>query len=381
MSLVDPIALTQELVRIPSVNPIFDPSSAAEAEIGERVARWARAQGLDVELSEALPGRPNVVVRLRNGADRPNLMLCGHLDTVSIVGMRIDPFAATNRDGRLWGRGTADMKGPIACMLAAAAALRDRRERWRGTLTLGLVVDEEYRFRGVSALIDRIALPDWCIVGEPTSLRVLRGCKGCLRFAVEARGRAAHSSDPSKGRSAIVAMSHAVLALERFFAERLAGISQPDFGVSTGSIGMIQGGTGINIVPEKATIHIDVRLLPGQDWRATYGEIQQCVRAAAVHLPDIVWSFPEPDLVDPPFVTETGAPLVRTACSVLHRPAPEVAWYGCDASKVSARGVPSIIAGPGDIAQAHTADEWIANAELERAANAYVALAEALMPV
>lgn len=374
--------IAQALVRFPSVNPDYDPASAGEGTVTAWIENWGRANGFTVWRQPVLPGRENILLQFRNGADRPHFMLNGHTDTVGVGGMSIAPFDGEVRDGKLWGRGASDMKGPLACMMAAALCLKNAPSTWRGTLTVACMADEEFRFRGVAAMLEQMpadTLPDFAVVGEPTRLRVVRGCKGCLRFAIHAVGRAAHSSKPHEGRSAVVAMAHAILELERHFTTRLTQIAAPGFGTSTGSIGLISGGTGVNIVPERCTIQVDIRLLPGQDGCAAHQEVQALIRARCQQVPDMQWQFPEPSVVDPSFEFPAEHPLVRTACTVLGQPEPDVVFFGCDASKLAARGVPVIVLGPGDIAQAHTVDEFIALADLEAGTEAYVRLAQALM--
>jgi acetylornithine deacetylase len=372
--------IAQALVRIPSVNPDYDPASAGEGAVTAWIEEWARANGFTVWRQPVLPGRENIFLQFRNGADHPHFMLNGHTDTVGVGGMTIAPFGGEVRDGKLWGRGASDMKGPLACMLAAALRLKNAPSSWRGTLTVACMADEEFRYRGVTAMLKQMPLPDFAVVGEPTRLRVVRGCKGCLRFAIHAVGRAAHSSKPHEGRSAVIAMAHAILELERHFNTQLAQITAPGFGTSTGSIGLISGGTGVNIVPERCAIQVDIRLLPGQDWRATYDEIQTFVRTRCQQVPDVRWQFDEPSVVDPSFELPANHPLVQTACALRGQPEPDVVFFSCDASKIAARSVPVIVLGPGDIAQAHTVDEFIALADLEAGTEAYVRLAQALMP-
>lgn len=375
-----PVEIAQALVRIPSVNPIYDPQSPGEGEVAKWVADWGRAHGFETRVQPVLEGRSNVILRLRNGADHPHILFNGHTDTVGVAGMNVPPFGAEVRDGRLWGRGSADMKGPLACMLAAAAQLRQQPETWQGTLTLGCVVDEEYRFRGTLALMEQLDPPDFAVVGEPTSLRVVRGCKGCLRFAVRAHGRAAHSAHPERGRSAIVAMARAILELNSFFDERLARVEHPEFGCSTGSIGLIEGGTGINIVPEYCVIQVDVRLLPSQDADETYQNIQTDLRARLASVKDVEWAFDTPSVIDSGYEIPADNQLVRQACAISGGGKPEVAFYSCDASKIAGKSVPCIVLGPGDIAVAHTASESIALAELHAATEIYRRLAQTLMP-
>lgn len=375
-----PLEIAQSLVRIPSVNPNYEPQSPGESEVANWVADWGQAQGFETAIQPVLEGRSNVILRCRNSADHPHLLFNGHTDTVGVNGMNVLPFGADVRDARLWGRGAADMKGALACMLAAAVQLRKQPETWKGTLTLGFVVDEEDRFRGALALMEQLDRPDFAVVGEPTSLRVVRGCKGCLRFALNARGRAAHSSHPEGGRNAIVAMARAILELNTFFNERLARIDHPDFGCSTGSIGLIDGGTGINIVPERCNIELDIRLLPSQDADETYREIQTFLHARLASVPDVEWRFEAPSVIAAGYEIAADHGLVRQACAVSGGQLPAVAFYSCDASKIAAKSVPCIILGPGNIAVAHTADESIALAELDAATEIYRRLAQSLMP-
>ncbi|MBI3851967.1 MAG: M20 family metallopeptidase [Verrucomicrobia bacterium] len=375
-----PLEIAQALVRIPSVNPNYDPASRAEKDVAAWIQSWGEEHDFETRTQPVLEERANVILRLRNGADHPHLLLNGHTDTVGVAGMSIPPFAGDVRAGRLRGRGAADMKGPLACMLAAAGQLRQALATWRGTLTVACVVDEEFKFRGTLALMEQLDQPDFAVVGEPTSLRVVRGCKGCLRFSIRAHGRAAHSSKPEQGRSAIVAMARAILELETFFQERLAQIRHPDFGCSTGSIGLIEGGSGINIVPEDCHIQVDVRLLPGQDANATHREIESTLRSRLNNVKDIEWIFEPPGVIDAGYEMSANSALVRHACAVVGMGESEVVFYSCDASKIAEKDVPCIILGPGDIAAAHTADESIAVDELEAGADTYVRLAQRLMP-
>ncbi len=371
------IETTQSLVQIPSVNPAYDPASQGEIGMSEWLVAWAKEHQFEVETSEVAPGRQNVVMRLRNGADHPHLLLNGHTDTVAIEKMTVPPFSAELRDGRIWGRGSADMKGPVACMLHTLLRLRENTAAWKGCVTLALVVDEEVGFTGIRHFLKAGTDYDYAVVGEPTRSEVVRGCKGCLRFSIRAHGKAAHSSTPEKGASAIIAMAHATVALERFFAEELSGISHPSLGKSTGSIGLIQGGSGVNIVPDFCEVKIDVRLVPGQSWEETFAAIQRVV--TGIERPGICWEFDPQPFWDLPFCLEADHGLVRTACTTLDRENSQVVNFSCDASKIATAGIPCIIFGPGDIAQAHTAAESIAIEDLERGVNDYVRLAERLL--
>lgn len=374
-----PLEIAQALVRLTSVNPHYDPTSAGEGAVVDWLDDWGRGHGLDTFRQNALPGRDNIFFRLRNGADRPHLLLNGHTDTVSVAGMIIPPFGGEVRDGRLWGRGSTDMKGPLAGMLAALLQLRASAATWRGTVTVGCVVEEETQYRGILALLERNEHYDFAIVGEPTGLRVVRGCKGAFRFGVRTTGRAAHSSEPEKGRNAIVAMAPVLEALQDYFNTGLRRFQVEGFTPSTGSIGLIEGGSGINIVPENCAIQIDIRSVPGQSWDETLADMQAHLSR---RLPDINNAFIIDPLrnCSPAFATAADHPLVRTACAVLGRSGPETVAFGCDASKTAAAGIPSIIVGPSEIALAHTADESISLADLDAGCDAYLRLVRALLP-
>jgi acetylornithine deacetylase len=175
-------------------------------------------------------------------------------------------------------------------------------------------------------------------------------------------------------------MARAILELNSFFDERLCQIRLPDFGCSTGSIGLIEGGSGINIVPAECAIQVDVRLLPGQDAGQTHREIETYLRDRMKSVKDIEWSYDPPSLIDPAYEVSDDSELVRQACAVLGQPKSEVVFYACDGSKIAAKNVPCIVLGPGDIAVAHTADEAIAVEELAAGTEAYVRLAQTLMP-
>lgn len=265
------------------------------------------------------------------------------------------------------------MKGPLACMLAALLALRTRDD-WRGRVTVGCVVDEETEYRGILKLIEDQAPWDYAVVGEPTGLRVVRGCKGSVRLHVRVRGRAAHSSDPSEGHNAIVGMAPVLEAMQAFFDEEIGRYTCPGFTPATGSMGVIEGGSAPNMVPDECTVTLDIRTVPGQDNQETLTDLEAYVRERVPERDGLQVVFDPPDHDSPSFETAGDHPLVQTACALRGQAVAEVVPYGCDASKLAAAGIPSIIFGPGDIAQAHTEDEFIALTDLEAGTAAYTDL-------
>ncbi|MDB6094976.1 MAG: hypothetical protein JWM32_2538 [Verrucomicrobia bacterium] len=373
-------ATAQALVRIPSINPQYDPASRGEGEVSAWIEGWAARHGIELRVDDALPNRRNLVLTVRNGPPRPHFLFAGHMDTVAVAGMEIAPFGGEITRGRLFGRGSADMKGPLAAMLHALLRLRDRRSHWQGTVSVACVVDEEYLARGIKALMAREDRHfDYAVVGEPTGMSVVNGCKGCLRFTFSAEGAAAHSSTPALGRNAIVAMSEAILALNRFFETDLGATQRLAFGSSTGSIGLISGGTGVNIVAGSCRASVDIRLIPGQSWEKVYAAVQACVRSAASVVAGVTWNFEADPFTDPSFETAADHALVQTALAVTKEKKVRVVAFCCDASKIAAAGVPCIVLGPGDIAEAHTSAESIGIDEIEMAVERYAELAEQLL--
>jgi acetylornithine deacetylase len=372
------LSIAQSLIQIPSVNPSFDPSSKGEADVAHWLTQWGEAHGFDTTVQPVTEKRSNVLISFSQGGERPHLLLNGHMDTVGVGGMTIDPFAATVTGGRLYGRGATDMKGPLACMLAALLDLRDNPRDLVGRVTVAAVVDEEYRFIGIRRLLKDEPTIDYAIVGEPTRLEVIRGCKGCLRFQVTTRGRAAHSSRPQDGANAISAMARVIPAMETYFEDRLGKIAEPDFGCSTGSIGLIHGGIGVNSVPDQCELQVDIRLLPMQDGDLVHREILDVVKS--VSLPaGTTCSVSQPVLNDPGYSVPADSPFVRTLVDTLGKDISGVVSFSCDASKIASAGIPCVILGPGDIRAAHTADESITLEDLNAGAAAYAQIARALL--
>jgi acetylornithine deacetylase len=176
-------------------------------------------------------------------------------------------------------------------------------------------------------------------------------------------------------------MARVIPAIEAFFRDELVRTSDVNFGPSTGSIGVIKGGSGVNIVPEECRIEIDIRLLPGQDWKAAYEGVASSVAGAVDGLDGVSAEVEEPFLVDAAFELSPAHELVSSALRAVRGDASEVVFFSCDGSKIAAKGGPCIVLGPGDIAQAHTADEFIELVELEKAVEVYSRLARSLMPV
>jgi acetylornithine deacetylase len=278
--MLDPVDLLAQLVAIPSVNPI---SGGAHSDVcgterlSEFLERLCGRLGLKTKQQPAGQGQYNVLARL-DGDPPPEqggsiLLLDAHQDTVATEGMTVEPFRALLREGRLYGRGACDDKGPMAAMLAAVARLAEERPAPRPTVVLSLTVNEEHGFDGVKALVccwrEGAAPvlprpPDAAIVGEPTDLQVVVAHKGVIRWQCTARGRAAHSSQPQAGQNAIYRMARVVSAVERYCDEVLPQQAAHRLcGPPTACVSLISGGASVNTVPDRCTSTIECRVPPG----------------------------------------------------------------------------------------------------------------------
>jgi acetylornithine deacetylase len=354
--------LLAELIALPSVNPAFLPARhpyAGEKRIADFLASVAARAGLEVELQKVLPGRFNIVARLRpRHKVRRTILLAPHLDTVGADGTR---FIPQRKNGRLHGRGACDTKGSVAAMLGALCELAKSRPGGTEIVFAGLI-DEEHAQAGSRALVANGFKADLAIVGEPTRLQVVTAHKGSLWLQLETRGKAAHGATPQLGRNAVHEMARVVDLLETDYAAWLRKQKHPLLGTGTVNVGMICGGRQPNIVPDRCTITIDRRTLPGETEAGVKREIAARLRAGKLTA-KISSTKLAPAL---PLATPPELPLVRHLLRSTGQTRPRGVDFFCDAAVLSAGGIPSVVFGPGDIAQAHTADEWISLAMLER---------------
>jgi acetylornithine deacetylase/succinyl-diaminopimelate desuccinylase family protein len=382
-SLVDPKRLVERLtglVRIDSQNP-----PGREAAAGEVVAGLCEEMGLDVSSHEAASGRPNVVARVSFG-DGPVVAYCSHIDTVPIGdrhAWRRDPLGAQIAEGRLWGRGACDAKGPIAAALEAVAVLRDADPRLAGTLELELVSDEETMgFLGAGYLLEEgIVAPRAVIVGEPTSLRLVTAQRGACWMQLTTRGVAAHGSSPERGVNAIVHMAEVLTHL----TDALPDVSHPILGGPSINVGTITGGSKVNMVAASCSVEIDRRTIPEETPAAVLSQVGEAIERARRRFPEID-ADAAVSFYGRPFEIAEDAPLVADVRAALTeangRPAEIMGFRGAsDARFFAEAGAEVVVCGPGDIGVAHTIEENIELEELERAAVAYaLAFARLLEP-
>lgn len=378
------LELLETLIAIPSVNPAYDPESTGEAKVATFIAAWARSLGLVTARQTVFPGRDNILVRLEgpSTANAPVLLFESHMDTVSADAMPA-AFTPTIREGRLYGRGACDTKSTMAAMMAAIESLVDDRDALACTIEFLAAVDEETGGAGVNAYVEAGACADGAVVGEPTELRVIHAHNGCVRGDITVIGRAAHTSVAADGINAITGMAEVIIALRDVHAEL---VDAPGGIAANGSltVSLIHGGTGINIVPAECTISYDRRIVPGQLPDAVIAEIDAAIDTVRASRPDLTIVRATPWLISPALSTPLDSALL-VAASAANRalglnPDPATVPYGSDASRLSdpshsSPGIPAIVYGPGSIAQAHGADEYVEIAQLESATNFYRAVA------
>ncbi|MCU0776711.1 MAG: M20 family metallopeptidase [Akkermansiaceae bacterium] len=356
----------QQLVRIPSVNPDNDPAAGLTGEqaLAEFLAEWLESIGATVVLEEVKPGRPNLIARFAPMDGRPRILLGPHLDTVGVAGMTIEPFGGEVRDGRLWGRGACDTKGPMAAMLWALRETRGMLANLPVAVDFVAFMGEESGQWGSKDFAKRHAAGyEFAIVGEPTSLEIVHVTKGSLWATLRATGVAVHSSMPERGENAILKLTRSLDRLDGHLGGKLAAFTHPVLGRSTLNIGVIRGGSRPNIVPDLAEAELDIRLTPAL---AAAGGALKLLRETIHELGapvEIVSSHENPPMETPP-----DHPMIRR----LQVAGPDAKLAGApwfsDAAHLSNAGLPAICIGPGSIDQAHTADEFIEIQALEEGA-------------
>ena len=356
--MIDPIALTQTLVRFDTRNPPGD-----EAACMTYLADLLASQGFTTTLTEFGPNRLNLIAR-RGEAPAPTFT--GHLDVVPLgtAPWTQDPFGGHIIDGKLYGRGSCDMKAGVAAMIAAAIAEPDR------PATLVLTGGEETGSNGARALAQFGALPEatMLIVGEPTAGKLLAGHKGAFWLRATTHGVTAHGSTPHLGDNAVYKAARAITALEEF------GFNHPPhpiMGSPTLNVGMVSGGLNINSVPDAAEFTLDIRTVPGMSHAHVHDQLSFTIPTAElttlIDLPS-VWSDPENPVMQKIATAYRGATGRETP--------PTSAAYFTDASILTpALGdVPTVICGPGDPALAHKTDEYCEVAAIHEAVAVYRAI-------
>lgn len=364
--------LLAELIALSSVNPAFIPATTisapaspqiyGEKKVADFLAGVAAKAGLDVEFQTVLPGRSNLIARLRpKNKIKQTILLAPHLDT---VGATENQFIPQRKNGRLYGRGACDTKGSVAAMLSALIELAKAKIRPQETeIIFAGLVDEENAQAGSRAFAAGEIKADLAIIGEPTKLQVVTAHKGSLWLRLQTRGRAAHGATPQLGKNAVHEMARIVDVLETDYAAQLRKRKHKLLGAGTVNVGKISGGRQPNIVPDACEILVDRRTLPGETEAGVRREISALLKKHKLS----AQISSDKSVPCEALETDFKLPLVQQFFRSVHQTKPVGVQYFCDAAVLVAVGIPSVVFGPGDIAQAHTADEWISLAELERA--------------
>jgi acetylornithine deacetylase len=367
--LIDTLA---DLIRIKSVNPAYDPAQS-ETEVQKFVMSFFETQGIEVWEQLVFPGRPNVIARLEGRNPSRRIVFEAHCDTAGVEGMVIPPFEPQIKNGRVYGRGACDTKAGLAAMMLAVSDLKKSGQRPRSEVWVVSAVDEEYAFQGVLKLRENLQAAA-AVVSEPTEMNMATASKGCLRWRITVQGKAAHSSKPHLGANAIEHMARIVCLLEEHSAH-LKHLKHPLLGSPTLNVGLIQGGTQVNIVPESCWIKVDRRLVPGEEPEKVLSDYRELLMGFRPSQPEIKVAVEPAALQDQPLETPADCAVVAHTARVLKEigldPRPCGVPFGSDASKLSRAGIPSIILGPGSIEQAHTVDEFVEIEQVEKAFAAY----------
>jgi acetylornithine deacetylase len=363
---VDPaLHLLRDLVAIDSVNPSLVPGAAGEAQIASAIAAHMRRIGLDVHVQDVAPGRPNVIGVLEGRAPGRSLMFCGHVDTVGVEGMEA-PFTPEIRSGRLYGRGSQDMKGGVAAMIDAARQTAERGLA-RGRLIVAAVVDEEYASIGADALV-RDWTADGAVVTEPTDLQVGIAHKGFAWIDIETRGRAAHGSRPSDGRDAILRMGRVLQRLEALDRDLQSRPAQSILGPGSLHASIVTGGRELSSYPDRCRLQMERRTIGGESGEGALQEVtailEALVRDDAEFEASATLRFSRPpyelapDHALPRLLLQAVEPLgSRTSGQTTGMS------FWTDAAVLGAAGIAAVLFGPGG-AGLHSREEYVTTADV-----------------
>jgi len=367
--------LLGELVAINSINPDLVPGGAGEAEIARFIANWLEQAGLDVEIDEPVPGRPSVVAIARGTGGGRSLMLNAHMDTVGVAGME-RPHDPVVQDNRLYGRGAFDMKGGLAAIIFAAAAVK--RQQLRGDVILTAVSDEEYASIGTASIVKRWHA-DAAIVTEPTGLEICIAHKGFIWLEIETRGIAAHGSRPDLGIDAIVKMGKVLVGLEELDRSLRSAPSHYLLGSGSLHASLISGGQELSSYPERCVLSVERRTIPGETAQDVESQVRQILDQVAASDAAFKASL-RTTLLREAFEVSRDEPIVqavyRHATTILGQEADIIgatAWM--DSAILSAAGIPTVIFGPGGEG-AHAVVEWVDLEQVQRCVEVLVATAE-----
>jgi acetylornithine deacetylase len=368
------ISLLRQLVAIDSVNPSLVPGAKGEGAIAGAIAEHLRRLGIDVEMQEAAAGRPNVVGILEGRRPGPVLMLCGHIDTVGIDGMDA-PLDPIEKDGRLYGRGSQDMKGGVAAMIDAVRLVSERGLP-RGRIIVAAVVDEEFASLGADALVTRWKA-DLAVVTEPTDLQIGVAHKGFVWLDIVTRGRAAHGSRPRDGRDAILRMGRVLCRLEALDRALQSRAPHPVIGTGSLHASIIAGGQELSSYPDRCHLQMERRTVIGESADDVRREVEEIL--TSLRLEDREFDAESRvTFARPPYEIPSGHPLPALLTGIMasmgHRVSQVGMSFWTDAAILGEAGIPTVLFGPGG-AGLHGREEYVNVADVVACRDALAKLA------
>ena len=365
----------KEMIAIPSENPMAGQVRPGhrEKELGEYYLEQMNQLGMLVGSREAAPGRPNVFGTRAGRDDRPSLMLCGHLDTVPTEGYE-EPYVPHEQDGRIYGRGSCDMKAGLACYLEVVRLLQDVDVGLSGSLILCGVADEEWQMIGSREIGRNGPFADQCIIGEPSDLAVCPAHKGQFGLFIRTFGKAVHSSIPEQGENAIERMAQVVNALSDYNEELALREPHPLCGHGTYSPGVIRGGDLASAVPDFCELEIDRRLLPSDVSKDVCKDIARRLEPLKQEDPGFRYELSEPSWDIPANDLPVGSPVVQSLlnASMELTGQPEEVRSFPGATDAPHLKTPAVVCGPGSLVQAHSLNEFVEVEQCVRATKMYL---------
>jgi acetylornithine deacetylase len=341
--------LLQDLIQIESVNPSLASKGTGEAAIARYISDYLNNLGLEVRFQEIEKNRVNVIGILKGSGGGSSLMLNGHTDTVSADNMEIDPFAAEEKDGKIYGRGALDMKAGVAALIMAVQSIIEDGIKLKGDVILTLVADEEYASIGTEAVVDEYTA-DAAIICEPTDLDIVIAHKGFAWTKIEIFGHAAHGSLPHRGVDAIVKAGKVLAAIDELGKTDLKQKTHPLLGSASIHASLIKGGTELSTYPDYCKIELERRNLPGEDRKRVTEEMQELLQN--IQLQDDQFKADlDVFFLRPAFEISPDQPIVQTVSrafeSICHRaPKYEGMWGWLDSAILAQAGIPTVIFGP-----------------------------------
>ena len=370
------INLLRELIAVDSVNPSLVPGAHGEQEVAGLIAAKLLEGGLDVEIQEVAHGRSNVIGLLKGPQKGRTLMLCGHMDTVGVAGMAA-PFDPVQKDGRIYGRGSQDMKGGLASMLGAVLHLSKNGGLKSGRVMLAAVIDEEYASIGAENLVTKFHA-DAAVVGEPTDMKVAVGHKGFEWVEIMTEGVAAHGSRPAEGRDAIACMGRVLSRLEKLDRELQARQPHPIQGTASLHASLIHGGRELSTYPAECILEMERRTVTGEPDRCALAEVEEILEEIRREDPEFK-ATAQFLFSRPPYLTPPDHELPELIESAIARkgmkPTRGGMSFWTDAAVLGQAGIPSVVFGPGG-AGLHSIREYVLADDVLTCRDALIELAK-----